>query len=133
MGPNTLAWAISATADGKLGKNCVPDRISDVTLNGGMSSNMAARMYAAEPLTPECPDGGSGCAGVPGGKASNHGVHAESGSVLAFPSVSPSRIAVMGRQKTYRYLESQHAIAASAIARFSKANRCAFSVKLKDR
>src|SRR5215469_10069713 len=133
MPPNTLASAISAVAAEKLGKERVPGRISDVTENAVFSPNAAARIYAAEPLTVECPDGYSGCGGVPGGKASNHGVHPGSGSVLAFPSVSPRRIAVIGRQNTYRYLESQHAIAASAIVTFSKANKCAFSVKLKPR
>src|SRR5579864_2099369 len=133
MPPNTRASAISATTAEKLGKDRVPGRISDVTLNGVSSPNIPARIYAAEPLTVECPDGYSGCAGVPGGRASNHGIQAGSGDVPGFPSVSPARMAVMGRQKTYRYLESQHAIAASAIATFSKANRCAFSDKLKDR
>jgi Peptidase family M28 len=133
MPPNTRASAISSTTAEKLGKDLVPDRTSDVTENAVLSPKIAARIYAAEPLTVEWPDGYSGWAGVPGGKKSNHGVHPGSGSVLAFPSVSPPRMAVMGRQKTYRYFESQHAIAASAIARFSKANRCALSVKLKDR
>src|SRR5438309_2311925 len=133
MPPNTLASAISATAAEKLAKDRVPGRISDMTENAVLSPNAAARTYAAEPLTVECPDGYSGCGGVPDGKASSHGVHPVSGSVLAFPSVSPRRIAVIGRQKTYRYLESQQAIPASAMVTFSNANKCAFSVKLKPR
>src|SRR5215472_9116132 len=133
MPPNTLASAISATTAERLGNDRVPGRTSDVTETGVLSSNAAAKMYAAEPLTVEWPEGYSGCAGVPGGRASSHGVHPESGSVLAFPSVSPRRIAVIGRQNTYRYLESQHAIAASAMVTFNKAKRWAFSVRLKPR
>src|SRR5262252_6230052 len=123
MPPKTLASAISAVAAEKLGKErVVPGRISEVNVIGVLSPKMAASIDAAEPLTVEWPDGYSGWGGVPGGKASSQGVHPGSGSVLAFPSVSPRRIAVMGRQKTYRYLESQHAIAASAIVTFSKPN-----------
>src|SRR5258705_1174172 len=133
MPRNPLASAIPDTPAEKLEKDRVTARIADVTVNAVLSPNMAARMYAAEPLTVECPDGYSGCAGVPEGKASSHGIHPESGSVLAFPSLSPARIAVMGRQKTYRYLASQHAMPASAIVTLSKANKCAFSVMLKDR
>ena len=51
-----------------------------------------------EPLTVEWPEGYSGCAGVPAGKKSSQGVHAGSGSVLGLLSVSPARIAVIGRQ-----------------------------------
>ena len=43
-------------------------------------------------------------------------------------SRSPSRIAVIGRQKTNRYLLSQHAIPASAMLMFIRANRCALCV-----
>src|ERR1700686_293029 len=115
MPPNTLASAISATAPEKLEKDRVPGRMSDVTEKAVFSPNAADRIYAAAPLTVEWPDGYSGCGGGPGGKAPNHGIHPASGSVLAFPSVSPRRIAVMGRQNTYRYLESQHAIPPSAM------------------
>src|SRR5215831_8558465 len=99
MPPKTLASAISSVAAEKLGKErVVPGRISEVSVNGVLSPNAAARIDAAAPLTVEWPDGYSGWAGVPGGKASSHGVHPVSGSVLALPSVSPRRIAVMGRQ-----------------------------------
>src|SRR3954465_6082381 len=133
MPPNTRASAISATAAEKLANDRVPARSSDVKVKGELSPNMAARIDAAEPLTVEWPDGYSGCGGVPDGRASSHGVHVVSGSVLALPSVSPKRIAVIGRQKTYRYLPSKQAIAASAMETPNKANRCAFAVKLKDR
>src|SRR5215470_7591055 len=99
MPPKTLASAISAVAAEKLGKErVVPGRISEVSVNGVLSPNAAARMEAAAPLTVEWPDGYSGCAGVPGGKKSSHGVHAGSGSVLGLLSVSPARMAVIGRQ-----------------------------------
>src|ERR1700752_1997817 len=133
MPPKTRALAISATASEKLANVRVPGRTSEVTLNAVFSPNAASRMNAAEPLTVEWPEGYSGCAGVPAGKKSSHGTQVESGSVLLFLSVSPKRMAVMGRQKTYRYLESQHAIAASAMLTFNNANKCAFSVKLKER
>ena len=133
MPPNTRASAISATAAEKLANDRVPGRSSDVKVKGELSPNMAARIDAAEPLTVEWPDGYSGCGGVPDGRASSHGVHAVSGSVLALPSVSAKRIAVIGRQNTYRYLRSKQAIAASAMETPNKANRCAFAVKFKDR
>jgi hypothetical protein len=37
--------------------------------------------------------------------------------------VRSSRIAVIGRQKLYRYLESQQAMTASAMVTFNKAKR----------
>ena len=133
MPPNTRASAISATAAEKLGNVRVPGRTSEVTVNGVLSPNVAPRINAAAPLTVECPEGYSGCGGVPGGRESSHGTQVGSGTVLSFPSLSPSCMAVMGRQKTYLYFESQHAIAASAMLTFSKANKCAFSIKLKER
>src|ERR1700759_128297 len=100
MPPKTRASAISETTAEKLENERVPGRTSEVTVNGVSSPNAAARMAAAAPLTVECPDGYSRWAGVPGGKKSSHGVQAESGSVAELPSVSPPRIAVIGRQKT---------------------------------
>src|SRR5437773_7911345 len=44
------------------------------------------------------------------------GVHAASGSVLEFPSVSPARMAVTGRQNMYVYFASQAAINAFVTA-----------------
>src|SRR4029077_8234255 len=126
MPPKTRASAISATASEKLENVRVPGRTSEVTLNAVFSPNAAARMNAAEPLTVEWPDGYSGCGGVPAGKKSSHGTQVGSASA----GVKPVRIAVIGRQKTYRYLPSQHAMAASAMVTFSNANRCAFSVRV---
>src|ERR1700739_310409 len=100
MPPKTRASAISAVAAEKLGTDRVPGRTSEVTVNGVSSPNTAASTKAAEPLTVEWPDGYSGWGGVPAGKKSSQGVQLGSGSVLALPSVSPARIAVIGRQKT---------------------------------
>ena len=96
MPPKTRALAISATASEKLTNERVPGRTSEVTLNAVFSPNAAARMNAAEPLTVEWPDGYSGCAGVPAEKKSSHGIQFGSESA----GVNPSRIAVIGRQKT---------------------------------
>jgi len=43
-------------------------------------------------------------------KTSSHGAHGWVGIVAGLPSVSPARIAVMGRQKQERIFGSQHAI-----------------------
>src|ERR1700682_3052369 len=99
MPAKTRAFAISFTAAVKLEKERVPARTSDVTENAVFSPNAAARIDAADPLTVECPEGYSGCGGVPV-VASSNGVQSASTSVAGFPSMSPDRIAVMGRQKT---------------------------------
>ena len=97
MPPNTRAFAISATASEKLTNERVfPGAVSEVRLNAVFSPNLAARMNAADPLTVEWPEGYSGCAGVPPGKKSSQGIQAGSESA----GVNPSRIAVIGRQKT---------------------------------
>src|SRR5690348_7223158 len=49
------------------------------------------------------------------------GVHVGSGTVAGFPSVSPARIAVYGRQAEYVYLPSKQAMYASAATRFTSA------------
>src|SRR6266403_5665072 len=113
MPPKTRASAISAVASEKLGnERVVPGRTSEVRLKSAFSPNAAARMKAAAPLIEEWADGYSGCAGVPV-RESSHGSH--SGSASA--GVRPARIAVIGRQKTKRYLLSQHAISASESVR----------------
>jgi hypothetical protein len=58
------------------------------------------RIKAAAPLTVEWPEGYSGCGGVPAGKKSSQGVQEGSKTVALLPSVSPPRMAVIGRQKT---------------------------------
>src|SRR5258708_38606827 len=125
MPPTTRALATSATASEKLENVRVPGRTSEVTLNAVSSPNAAARTNAAEPLTVEWPDGYSGCGGVPmSGKKSNHGTQVGPASA----GVSPVRFALIGRQKTQRYLPSQQTIPASSIVTFSVANSRAFSV-----
>src|SRR5205814_8568946 len=89
-----------------------------------LSPNFGLSMNAAAPLTVEWPDGYSGCAGVPG----SQGIQAASEFTLP-----GSRMAVIGRQNTYRYLLSQHAIPASAMATFISANKCAFCDRVSDR
>ena|SRR5438445_6252241 len=84
-------------------------------------------MNLAAPLSVEWPEGNSGCAGVPAGNESSHGFHDASASKL------PNVTAVMGRQSTYRYFASQHAIPASDSDIFSSANKCAFSDNVKCR
>src|SRR5229473_7772731 len=99
MPPKTRALAISATASEKLAnERNFPGFgfVSESTLNVVFSPNAAARTKAAEPLTVECPEGYSGCAGVPPGKKSSQGIQAGSESA----GVNPSRIALIGRQKT---------------------------------
>src|SRR5260221_6561511 len=124
MPPKTRASATSDVAAEKLANVRVPGRTSDVVLNAVPSPNSSARMNAAAPLTVECPDGYSGCAGVPVGKKSSQGTQAGSGPTPALPV----RIAVIGRQNTNRYFPYQQAIAASAIDTFNAANKQAFSV-----
>src|SRR5580765_121819 len=128
MPPNTRASMISAKASEKFENERVPGRISEVTVNAVFSPNAAARMNAAAPLYEECADGYSGCAGVPV-RVFSHGSHVGSASA----GVRPVRIAVTGRQNTYRYLLSQHAVMASPRVTFSTANRCAFSLRLSPR
>ena len=122
MPPKTRASAISSTALEKLGNERVPGRDSEVTVNELFSPKMEARMNAAEPLIEAWAEGYSGKAGVPGLKKSSQGSHVGSASA----GVRPSRIAVIGRQKLKRYLESQQAMTASAIVMFNKANRWTF-------
>src|SRR5580704_6762200 len=123
MPPNTRASAISETALEKLENERVPGRDSEVTVKEVFSPKMEARMNAAEPLIAAWAEGYSGKAGVPGLKKPSQGSHVGSASV----GVRPCRIAVIGRQKLYRYLESRQAITASAMVTFNKANRWTFS------
>ena len=85
------------------------------------------------PLMQPCPAGWSGKPGVTSGvpncgvAGSNSGVHAGSAVVAGLPSLSASRIAVIGRQNFQWYLLCQQPIAPSAAARFSVANRRALA------
>src|SRR5262245_23468215 len=77
------------------------------------SPNRSFRTVAIALLFVEWPDKYSGCCGV--GKS---GVQAGSPSVRTLPSSSPFRMAVIGRQKLNEYLAAQHAMLASADARY---------------
>src|SRR5688572_20569027 len=88
----------------------------------GLSPNSNDSIVAIALLLVECPERYSGC-----GAVGNSGVHAGSPTVSSFPSRWPLRIAAWGRQKLKTYLASQHAIDASAAARYMSANTCAVS------
>ena len=119
MPPKTRASAISSRALVKLVNVRVPERTSEVTVNRVFSPKAEARTNAAEPLIEAWAEGYSGWDGVPAGKKSSHGFQDGSGS----EGVKPSWITVTGRQKAKRYLLSQQAMTASAMATFSKAKR----------
>ena len=85
---------------------------------------MLVRTSAAALLTQAWADGYSGWSGV-----GRKGVQAGSASVASLPSVSARGMAVTGRQNRYVYLLSQQAMVASTMARFSRANRRAFSTR----
>src|SRR5947207_5780735 len=79
----------------------------------GMSAmpSIASMALARAELMMQCANGYSGCIGV-----LSIGCHVASCSVASLPSMSPLRMAVIGRQKAYLYLASMTAIAASASA-----------------
>src|SRR5687767_3393949 len=83
----------------------------------------SASTAAPAALTVLCPDVSAGNGGV-----GISGAQVGSAAVSGLPS--SARIAVTGRQKSNSYLASQETIAASARARFSRANRRALSVRL---
>jgi hypothetical protein len=62
-----------------------------------------------------------------GAGAVSNGVQDGSGTVAGLPSLTVSRIACRGRQKSEWYLSFQQLIAVSAPARFSIASRRALS------
>jgi len=94
--PKTRASAISETALEKFENARVPGRDSELTVKEVFSPKMEARMTAAEPLREAWAEGYSGWAGVPDLKKSSQGSQVGSASA----GVRPSRIAVIGRQKT---------------------------------
>src|SRR6476620_3351427 len=123
MPPNTRASAISLRAlSNPTNQRTEPGLISEVALNGTSGPKIALSTLAAAPARLECPEGYSGCAEVV-----RNGVHVGSATVSSFPSSPAKRIAVTGRQNTYRYLASQVAMDASAMATCRTAKRCALS------
>src|SRR5687767_351842 len=95
-----------------------------VNVNRSPPKNFA-RTAAAAPLNVLCPDVYAGKLGVV-----ISGVQAGSAVVLGLPSLAASRMPVIGRQKLYSYLASQQEMAASASARFNRANSRAFSTSV---
>ena len=69
--------------------------------------------------------------GIAGGLSNED--HAGSATVLSFPSVSPTRIAVTGRQKLNSYFVTYPAMYPSAIATLMSASRRAVSQKSRPR
>src|SRR5712672_4587071 len=90
-----------------------PGAVGLVIATCGMSAvpRAASMAEAIAPLMMQCAHGYSGCIGV-----ASIGCQAASRSVAGLPSMSPLRIAVIGRQNSYLYLASKTAIKASAVA-----------------
>ena len=113
MPPKTRAFLISAAAEEKFENDRVtPIMPYELTVNAVFSPKRLASTTVAALLTVEWALGYSGCGGV-----AMRGVQDGSTSVAGFPSVSASRIDVIGRQKEYLYLALKFAIKASAVAR----------------
>src|SRR6266511_3844484 len=87
-----------------------PGAVGLVIAISGMSTVPSAPLTtpATLPLRAQWAHGYSGCIGV-----TAIGCQVASRSVAGLPSISPLRIAVMGRQKLYWYLASSTAINAS--------------------
>src|SRR5207247_1805439 len=83
------------------------------------------RITAAAALKVLCPETYDGNAGVV-----NRGVQPVSAAVFGLPSPAAVRTAVIGRQNRSAYLASQAAMALSAMAMFSAANRRASSASV---
>src|SRR6476620_2868701 len=79
-----------------------PGKVSDVSVNSTSFPKKLPSMVAAAGLTVAWPEAYSGKFGV-----ISNGVQVASSVVSGLPSVLASLIAVMGRQKTYVYFESQ--------------------------
>lgn len=67
------------------------------------------------------------------GRRGGRGIHAGSCTVSGLPSLSASRIAVIGRQSSNQYFASQQDMIASACAMFSTANSRAFCESVRCR
>src|SRR6266496_4136279 len=102
-----------------------PGAVGLVVLSVGVgpASISATNTPATAPETMQWAHGYSGCIG-----ASTIGSQPASRSVASLPSMSPLRIAVMGRQKLYWYLASKTASSASSIASAVSASSRAFCV-----
>src|SRR5512132_2910261 len=85
--------------------------------------SMASMALATAELTMQWAHGYSGCIGV-----LSIGCQVASRSVASWPSISPLRMAVIGRQNAYLYLASMTAITASASAAVVTAMKRAVSI-----
>src|SRR5262245_24894063 len=114
-----LIPASSAAELNDLNDRVTPGSPSEVEekLTRSVPKNAASAAEAA-PLNELCPEVYAGNGGV-----GNSGIHV--GSL--------SRIAVTGRHTSNRYLQSQHTIAASAIATFNSANSRVLSIRFRFR
>src|ERR1700730_6310982 len=99
----------------------IPGNESDVAVTRVSSPKHSASTAAPAPLKELCPDTYDGNGGV-----GSSGCQSGSGSVSGLSSSAAWRMAVIGRHKRCPYLHSQHAMPASAIAKFSTANSRAF-------
>src|SRR5262245_38598953 len=104
-----------------------PGAVVLVILTSGISAvpNAALMAAATAQLTSHCAHGDSGCIGV-----LSIGCQVASRSVAGLSSISPLRIAVTGRQKSYWYLLSNTAMPASAAATATSAMKRAQSITL---
>src|SRR5215472_637496 len=98
-----------------------------VNATSGISSlpSIASMTAAIEELVMQCAQGYSGCIGV-----ASIGCQVATRSVAGLPSMSPLRIAVIGRQNSYLYLASKTAIIASIVATETSAIKRALSSTL---
>jgi hypothetical protein len=112
------AWE---TAHGRWAKSFRPSGDRDIVTEVSSEDSLAPRKRWHAPRS--TPDAGVTISGTQSACA----------MVSGLPSVSANGIAVIGRQKLQKYLASQHAIAPSAIARFSSAKSRAFFDKLRCR
>src|SRR5712675_1918730 len=104
-----------------------PGAVGLVMLTSGISAvpSAASTAAATAPLTMQCAHGYSGCIGV-----LSIGCQVASRSVAGLSSISPLRIAVIGRQKSYWYFASNTAMPASAAATATSAMKRAQSTTL---
>src|SRR5712671_1855505 len=115
----------SANAVMLVQRRVTPGAVGLVSAISGMSAlpSTAVTTAATLPLWMQCAHGYSGCIGVLA-----IGCQVASRSVAALPSISPLRMAVIGRQNAYLYLASKTAIMASASAAVITAMKRALSV-----
>src|SRR5215469_18942333 len=101
-----------------------PGAVALIIAISGISSAPSAALTtpATLPLRMQWAHGYSGCIGV-----LSIGCQVASRSVAALPSISPFRIAVIGRQNSYLYLASKTAIIASTAATEASAMKRALS------